>query len=102
MYKVFYLSSCADPESFSEGVQLFLVYEWVQIQLKSGHRRPASETPSEWRFAGGPMIAQHNTLNARMKDLLFFKGSEPVLQKNPIFCHFPLWEGGGSGPSVPL
>ena len=24
----------------------------------SGHRRPASETPFEWRFAGGPMMAR--------------------------------------------
>ena len=47
---------------FSEGVQLFifiLVNEWIQIQLESGHHRPASETLFKWRFAGVPMIAQH-------------------------------------------
>ena len=25
----------------------------------SGHNRPASETQSKWRFASGPMMAQH-------------------------------------------
>ena len=30
---------------FSEGVKLFLVNEEIQIPLKSGHDRPASETP---------------------------------------------------------
>ena len=29
----------------------------------SGHLRPASDTPFQWRFAGGPMKAQL-TLNA--------------------------------------
>ena len=27
----------------------------VQIALKAGHHRPASETPFKWHFAGGPM-----------------------------------------------
>ena len=27
--------------------------------LKAGHLRPASETPFEWRFAGGSMVARH-------------------------------------------
>ena len=31
----------------------------IQIPLKMGHHRPASETPFKWRFAGGPMMAQH-------------------------------------------
>ena len=30
----------------------------IQIPLKTGHIRPASETPFKWRFAGGPMMAQ--------------------------------------------
>ena len=29
----------------SEGSNFFLLNEWTQIQLKSGHHRPASETP---------------------------------------------------------
>ena len=52
----------ADQDFFSEGVQLFflfLVNEWIQIPLKSGHHRPASETPFKWRFAGVQMMAQH-------------------------------------------
>ena len=27
--------------------------------LKAGHLRPASETPFEWHFACGPMVARH-------------------------------------------
>ena len=52
----------------SEGVQLcnsdnvfffsFFRGERIEISLKSGHRRPASETPFKWRFAGVPMMAQ--------------------------------------------
>ena len=26
--------------------------------IKTGHYRPTSETPFEWRFTGGPMVAQ--------------------------------------------
>ena len=33
--------------------------ERIQIPLKVGHHRPASETPFKWRFTGGPMMAQH-------------------------------------------
>ena len=47
---------------FSEGVQLssfFFVDNWIQIPLKWGHRRPASETTFKWRFAGVQMMAQH-------------------------------------------
>ena len=38
----------------------FLVEEWIQIPLISGHHRPASETPLKWRFAGVPMMALLN------------------------------------------
>ena len=31
----------------------------IQIALKAGHHRPASETPFKWRFAGELMVAQH-------------------------------------------
>ena len=48
--------SCADPESFFRGVQLFFQ---VHVPLKSGLHRPASETPFKWRFAGVQMMAQH-------------------------------------------
>ena len=37
-------------------------------------------------------MAQHNTLNARLKDLLFSRGSGPVLLGNPVFLSF---SGGG-------
>ena len=31
----------------------------IQIPLKAGHRRPSSETPFKWRFAGVQMMAKH-------------------------------------------
>ena len=31
----------------------------VQISLVAGQNRPTSETSFKWRFAGGPMMAQH-------------------------------------------
>ena len=31
--------------------------ERIQIALKEGHHRPASETLFKWRSAGGPMMA---------------------------------------------
>ena len=33
--------------------------EKIQILQKADHHRSASETPFKWRFAGGPMMAQH-------------------------------------------
>ena len=41
--------TCADPESFFRGVQLFLANKCVQIPLKSGHHR-------RWRADDGPTL----------------------------------------------
>ena len=30
--------------------------------VKSGNQRPASDTPSEWRFAGGPIVTPDRML----------------------------------------
>ena len=75
----------------------FLEGERIQIPFKAGQYRPASETPFKGRFTCGPMMAIHNTLNARLEDLLFFRGSGAVLLRNPLFLSF----SGGGGP-VPL
>ena len=49
---------CAGPESFfSDGVHLEVLF--IQIPIKPGHHRTASETPFKWRFAGMPLMAQH-------------------------------------------
>ena len=57
----------------------------IQIALKAGHHRPASET-----------------LNAGLVALWFFNRSGPVFAKKPyIFVIFQEGEGGGSGPFVP-
>ena len=43
---------------------ILFTIEWgISVKLsqdehKSGHYRPVSETPYEWRFAGGPIVAR--------------------------------------------
>ena len=69
-------TTCADPENVFRGGQTlpmfyFLEGERIQIPLKADQYRPASETPFKWRFAGGSMMAQHNTLDAGLKALSF-------------------------------
>ena len=49
-------------------------------------------------WLGSFVIFQSPTLNAGLVALWFFKVSEPVLLRNPIFCDF----SGGSGCPVPL
>ena len=60
--------ACADPESFVRGGPTLTFYFCflflmrggrIQIPLLADHQRPASKTPFKWRFAGGPMVAQH-------------------------------------------
>ena len=59
------LSASADPGSFVRGgptLTFFLSLKRegrIQIPLLAGHRRPTSETPFKWRFAGGPIKALH-------------------------------------------
>ena len=48
------------------------------MPLEAGKHRPASERPFR-RDDDGP------TLNAGLVALYFFKGSRPVLLRNPIF-----------------
>ena len=72
---------------------IFLVNEWIQIQLKSSHHQPARETPFKWHFAGVPMMVQHWMLAS-------LRGSRPVMLRDPIFLWF-FRGGGGSGPPVP-
>ena len=62
--------------------------EIILIPLKAGQYRLGRETLFKCRFDCGPMVAQHNTLYARLKDLLFFKGSGPILLRNPISLSF--------------
>ena len=50
-------SSCADQDFLSDWASfdlfVFLVDEGIQIPIKTGHQRPAGETP------GVPMMTQH-------------------------------------------
>ena len=66
-----------------EGVQLWRRFfflmsgERIQTVLKAGHHRSAS-----WRADYG------QTLNVGLVALWFFRGSEPVLLRNPIILRF--------------
>ena len=51
--------------------------ETIQITLKVGHHRPASKTQFKWHFASMPMMAWW-----------FYRGSGPVLLRNPLFLWF--------------
>ena len=76
---------------------LFLVDEWeiIQIALKASHIRSVRETPFKWRFAGGSMMAKLWML------AYVFRGSAPILLRNPTFLWF-FRGGGGFGPPFPL
>ena len=61
-HKLLWSLSCAIPERFFRGSPTFFFFvldEVIQIPLKAGHHRSASETPFQWRSAGVPMMAQH-------------------------------------------
>ena len=70
--------------------------ERIQIPLKEGHHRPASETPFKcffcWRADDSP------TLNAELVFQRFWTG---IAKKPYIFVIFQRGGGGGSGPPVP-
>ena len=60
-----------DPESFARGgptLTGFFVFVFFDERkedpnsTKSGPSSAPSETPFKWRFAGGPMMAQHRML----------------------------------------
>ena len=116
----FSIALSADPESFVRGGQtqsmffcfffcfffvFFCCFFWgrtnIEIPLKAGQYRSASETPFKWRLAGGPMMAQYNTLNAGLKPLWFVRESRPVLLRNSILSSFSRGGGGGVSPVLP-
>ena len=92
---------CADPESYVRGgptLQLwqrfffsFFLGERIQISLKSGHHRPASETPFKWRFAG---CRRWPNVECWLGSFENLRGSGPVLLRYSIF----LWLTGKGGP----
>ena len=76
---------CADPE----GVQLwqcFIIIIFLFVFLVWG--KDSNTTIS------GPSMTKHWMLCS----FVIYRGSGPVLLRNPIFCNFP---GGGSGSPVP-
>ena len=103
--------SCADPESFVRGcpnlIMFFLGDEGIEDPNTTimGHHRLASETPFAFRWRADNMAFRWRaddgpTLNAGFKVALwFFRGSRPVLRRNPIF--FVIFQG-GPDPLSPL
>ena len=73
---------------WERGFRFFLAGEGIE-DPNTTINRPSSahqKTPFKWRFAGWPMMAQ--TLNAGLEAMWFFRGSGPVLLRNPIFLWF--------------
>ena len=72
----------------SEGVQLcntdnnFRPGERIQIPLKADQRRPASETPFKWRFAGVHIMVHIECWLHSFENFREF-------QENLYFCDFP-------------
>ena len=58
MYKITYMIFLPSPHPRT---RLYHA-EGPNSTIKAGHHRPARETPLEWRFAGGPMVARHTML----------------------------------------
>ena len=90
------LHACADPENIARGgpiLTIFMRGERIQIALKAGNYRPTSEMP-KWRFAGGPMMPN---IECWLSSLVNFRGSGPLLLRNPIFCNI----SGGVPPLDP-
>ena len=48
-----------DPNRGGPTLTTFLGDGWIQKPLKSGHHRAIIGPSFKWRFAGGPMMAQH-------------------------------------------
>ena len=49
---------------------------------KSGHHRPTSETPFEWHFAGGQMVAAH----CMLAGIVLFFQSVPRWRRLQSIC----------------
>ena len=63
-----------------------------QIPLFAGHLGPASETPFKCRW--------WPNIKCWLSSFVIFRGPEPVLLRNPVFCDFS-W-GGGQDAESPL
>ena len=78
------VSSCADKESFAREVHFFFFFfdkgKEVQIALKAGHHRPASETPFKWRLAGGPMMTN---IECWLGSFVILQGIRTSIAKKP-------------------
>ena len=51
--------------------------------VKSGHYRPASEMPSEWRFAGGPIVAR-DWMPAGLPTMEAITNNESTTTESPL------------------
>ena len=63
--------------------------ERIEMPLKVGHHRHASETPLKWP-----------TIECWFGSFVIFRGSGSILLGNPIF--FVIFRGGGGGGGDPL
>ena len=73
-----------------------------RIQIPLSLKRAIIGPPAKRRFARWPMVAQLGTCS--LVALWFFRGSGPILLRNPIALWFSLGVGGGGvrTPCIPL
>ena len=91
------LQACADPETFVRGGQTLTFFnDWGIENPNTTRSGPLSSRQRnaifKWRFACGPMMAQHWML-------AYSRGSVQVLLRNPIF--FVIFQG-SPDPVTPL
>ena len=92
--------ACYDPESFvKRGLNLITFYCFFFFFVFVFLVDEGIEDPNN--TINGPSLAfcwsvdDGSTLNAGLVALQFYRGSRPVVLRNPIFCDF---SGGGGGP----
>ena len=72
---------------------VFIFFSWWDREdlNKSRSLLACQGNVTKWRFADGPIMAQHWML------AWFVRGSGPILLRNAVFCHFFRGGGGGGG-----
>ena len=90
---------CADPESFVRGgPTLTSVLEGRDDPSEFNYKRAIIGPPAKRHLYGVSLACRKwPKIECWLGSFVFFRGSGPVLLRNPIFCDFP----GGPDPLYP-
>ena len=97
----FYRRSCADP---GVGVQLWQLF----FKVNEGSNTAISGPPTTcqrnatWRFAGGPMVAQHWMLDLYICSFVIFQGIRTSIALETLYFWFFSTGGRGPDPLSPM